>query len=55
MDKLSYFIKEAQRLDGFASTNFNQMAYEDIEVDGIKILKRTCIIYVSQSLQVNPS
>lgn len=32
LDWLSHIIKESQRLDGFATTNFNQIAYEDIEV-----------------------
>lgn len=53
MQFLTYFIKEAQRLDGNAPTNLNQIAYEDFEVDGIKILKGTSVMYLSQAIHVH--
>ena len=51
---LNLFIKECQRIDGVATASFNQMAYQDFEVDGVKILKGTHIQYNIIGIHHNP-
>ena len=42
---VSYVVKEAMRLDGFTFNSFSNVALEDIEIDGMKIIKGTHLLY----------
>ena len=55
MNKLSYFIKEVQRLDGVAAGNFSSYVFEDFEADGVKIKKGTYVHYNIASIHINPT
>ena len=45
MEYLNMFMKEVMRFDGVAKANFKSNVTKEFEIEGIKILKNTEIIY----------